>query len=301
MLILAVAAMLWFRPELVEQYLLRCPWWGVLALLAATSLIVWRFYLKLIGLCRERLAAGLPVLFSIFDFQRANLEAASRKADVFRDPDQLLMRKVRYSRDRHTGLHGRGVLWTDARVLESAAAIAGGGLLHVSVRRFLRYMGGQKVVEPRPVPGDDDLSPAQPRAHINGLFRGVAIDFFQLIPIAIAIELDLLHNPTPDGGDASLLYAVGVAICVLSAFAFCYAVVMWLLMVRSIVGLLVVGFGVHLVAATSSLVIIVMGSKLMLKPIYPFLLVGVVLSAIAGPAILFARRRYLRLEWARFL
>lgn len=131
---------------------------------------------------------------------------------------------------------------------------------------------------------------------MSQLFLGVARDFVSLLPIglAIAISVGSVHG----SGTAVLAWGFLTA----SVLGGCYACLMWSLPIRTIWGLVALVTTAYAAVIATTVSALMMGAR-DTSPFAParIALAGALLALVSLIAVVSARRRYSRLEWAKLL
>ena len=163
------------------------------------------------------------------------------------------------------------------------------------------YLIGVKWWKEMPYLASAITRPPNRVRHVERLMHSIAKDFVGLTPLLLAniVAISLVGGLRLDG----IGYRIVSGIAVVSSVSIAaYAMTLWIIAIRSIIGVIVLVFICYIPCSivTAALVI----PENIFAPSWKTLgivLAACVISAFAVVAIILARRHFHRVEWARFI
>ncbi len=294
-----VLASRFFRPMLVEDYLMPGHVLIPIAFIAISACMSWFAFSNLQSRLRERLERGLPVVLSFHDLQAQSAEwpetSYSREPGRCQLPAGMNLPFVAKAALAITmiSIPMRALGYDD---LGRMALMACLGAAFVCV-----YLTGVKWWQKMPYFAATTIRPPDRMGHVNRLMQGVSADIYGFMPLWLAcvIAIGLLGPWQLEGLGIRLLHSfVAVASVTLAV----YAALLWVLTIRSVIGIAIVLFICYLPCSMMMMEIVVLdrfASPLQL--VITIFLSGIAVAAMSIIAILLVRRYFVRVEWARFL
>ncbi len=162
------------------------------------------------------------------------------------------------------------------------------------------YLTGVKWWQEMPYFAATTIRPPDRMGHVNRLMQGVSSDIYGFIPLWLAcvIAIGLLGPWQLEGIGIRLLHSfVAVASVTLAV----YAALLWVLTIRSVIGIAIVLIVCYLPCSMMMMEIAVLDR--FTSPLHSaitIILSGGAVAAISIIAIILVRRHFVRVEWGRF-
>ncbi len=287
-----------FRPLWVENYLMS----GQVAIPVSCLVIAtwsgWLGYRNLDSRLRTRAELGLPVVLTFHDLQAQSVDWANIPSSVvpgnLQMPMGMKLPIVAKAALTVTllSIPLRAIGYDD---LGRMALMTCLGATFVCV-----YLTGIKWWQEMPYFAATTIRPPDRMGHANRLMHGVRSDINGFMPLWLAcvIAIGLLGTLQVEGIGIRLFHSfVAVASVTLAV----YAALLWILMIRSVIGIAIVLFICYLPCSLMMMEIVVLDRFASpLLPAIAIVLSGCAIAAISFIAISLARHHLVRVEWARF-
>lgn len=293
-----VLAFGFFRPMWIENYLMP----GQLAIpvtcLVIAAWFVWQGSRNLSSRLRTRTELGLPVVLTYHDLQIQSSEWANTPASVLPGklplPMGMKLPNVAKAALAVTliSIPMRALAYDD---LGRMALMTCLGSAFVCV-----YLTGLKWWREMPFIAATTTRPPDRMGHVLQLMHGVRSDLLGLTPLllACAIAIGLIGPWQIKGMDVRLLHGF---VAVTSVTLAIYATILWVLTIRSVIGIMIVVFFCYLPCSMMMMEIAVLDRFTSpLQSAITIVLSGCAIAGISFIAIILVRRYLVRVEWARF-
>ncbi len=293
-----VTASRFFHPMLMEDFLMSGHVLIPIAFIAIAACLSWLAFCNLQSRLRERLELGLPVVLSFHDLQAQTSEWAqtpfSAVPGVHPLPMGMKLPIVAKTALAVTllSIPMRAIGYED---LGRMALMTCLGSAFVCV-----YLTGVKWWQEMPYFAATTIRPPDRMGHVDRLMYGVRSDIFGLVPLLLAcvIAMGLLGPWQLEGIGIRLLHSI---VAVASVTLAIYAALLWVLTIRSLIGIAIVLLVCYLPCSMMMMEIAVLDRSA--SPLLAGITIILSASAIATIsviAIIFVRRCFARIEWARF-
>ena len=294
-----VLASRFFRPMLVEDYLMPGHVLIPIAFIAIAACMSWFAFSNLQSRLRERLERGLPVVLSFHDLQAQSAQwpqtSYSREPGSRQLPAGMQLPIVAKAALAVTliSIPMRALGYDD---LGRMALMTSLGAAFVCV-----FLTGVKWWQDMPYFAATTIRPPNRMGHVNRLMQGVSSDIYGFMPLWLAcvIAIGLLGPWQLEGIGIRLLHSfVAVASVTLAV----YAAILWVLTIRSVIGIAIVLLICYLTCSMMMMEIALLDR--FASPLHAaitIILSGGAVAAISIIAIILLRRYLVRVEWARFL
>lgn len=287
-----------FRPMWIENYLMSGQVMVPLACVVIAGWLGWLGYCNLNSRLRTRTELGLPVALTFHDFQAQRVECAkSPSADSptrRQVPMGLKLPSVAKAALAVTllSIPLRAFGYEDALRIALLTCL-GAALVCV-------YLTGLKWWTEMPFLAAILVRPPDRMGHVQRLMHGVRSDLLSLAPLLLAcvLAIGLLGPWQFEGLGVRLLHGL---VAVTSVTLAVYAAILWVLMIRSVIGIAVVFLIWYLPCSLLMMQIAVLDQLTSsLNPTLTVVLSGCAVAVISCIAVIQARRYLFRIEWARF-
>jgi hypothetical protein len=293
-----VLASRFFRPMLVEDYLMSGHVLVPIICLVIAPYGFWQGFRNLQSRLRDRLEIGLPMALSFHDLQTQNTEMprAAYPAETGRRVFSMGM-KLPVVANAALAIT---LLSIPVRLLgyEDLGRMA---LLSCFGAAFICFfLTGAKWWRELPYFAAATMRPPNRIGHVDRLMHGVSSDIMSFLPLLIAsvIAFALAGPQQFDGIGIRLLHSF---VAVASVTLAIYAGLLWALTIRTTIGIALVFVVCYLPCSVMMMEIVLLDQfKSPLLSVVTIVVSGSLVAAAALVAIIFVRRRFLRLEWARF-
>ena len=296
-------------PMVLEEFLMiRWPTAGVFAAAVAAGFLVWLTTRRLRGLCRERYAMGLPLCLSMQDFQKNLQQFAQRGKSTDEgsmDPSARFESAMRFVGILVAGLVlARFVFGEQIFGSRGLGAMIGGQAIGYSVALSFLLVGliGAKWWHRMPFMATMITRPPNREIQIESILKGVRKDFLSILPPAYFAVLVIAATAPIWSTENLIVRTIVSAAFLLSLILFCYAAVLWGLIIRTFVGLFAFGFFLQFGVTFIIALITMVGLELRFGiPVYRVAMTSVFLLVSAWIAISSARKKYQQFEWGSLL
>ena len=248
----------------------------------------------------ERLERGIPAMLSMQDIQAASVAHRGKQTD--KSPKNF-QTGVGWKVPVIGGaVLGMTLLWIMLLAFgyDQVAQVLPLGCLGASV--LCIYLIGAKWWKEMPYLASAITRPPNRVRHVERLMHGVAKDFAGLAPLLLAniIAISLASGLRLDGIGYRIVAGVAI-VCSVSIVV--YAAILWIIAIRSIIGVIAFGIVCYFPCAVMTAAAIVIPENIFATPgkTFGIVLAACVISAFAVVAIILARRHFHRIEWARFI
>ena len=247
----------------------------------------------------ERLERGIPALLSMQDIQAASVAQRDKQTD--KSPRNYQTRIGWIVPVIAMAVLGMTPLWIMLLAFGYDESVLWLNLGCPIASVLCIYLIGVKWWNEMPYLASAITRPPNRVRHVERLMHGIAKDFFGLAPLFIAgiIAISLAGGLRLDGIGHRIVSGIAV-VCSVSITA--YALTLWIIAIRSMIGVIVLVFICYIPCST------MMAVMVMPKDIFTtawktlgIVLAACVISAFAAVAIILARRYFHRVEWARFI
>ena len=293
--------MAWRKPLLAEQYLmgglpLLCVVFTAIAAYAGLHTSV-----ALNALCRTGLAQARPLILSMQDMQRANLEMQRRKNESMSTAEPFEnQRKVAIWLSY--GTLGAFALWYFApEPLYGYNAANYMAMATLFITLFALALVGTKWWHRVPYLAAMITRPPSKRQQVRKLFIAIGADFLRLWPLALANLLFLMNAPLLSS-DSLIARTLVSGVVVFSTAGIFYAVTLWALTIRSMLGVIILGISIHLGVTFLAVSTVAFGATMEeVLPLQYLMIAAVLIALVAAGLFAGARAYFATLEWGRFL
>jgi hypothetical protein len=292
-----VLASRFFRPMWMENYLMSGQVVIPVGCFVIAAWLGWLGYRNLNSRLRTRAELGLPVVLTFHDLQAQSVEWANIPSSAFpanlEMPMGMKLPVVAKAALAVTLLsmplralgyedHGRMALMTCL-----GAAIVCVLLMGVKWWQDMPYFAATTI------------RPPDRKGHVHRLMYAVRSDLYGLTPLLLAcvITIGLLGPWKIEGVGVRILHGV---VAVASVTLAVYAAILWILTIRSVIGIAIAFFICYLPCSMMMMEIVVL--ERFASPLHSAIVVvlsGCAIAAVSFIAILLARRHLVRVEWAR--
>jgi hypothetical protein len=292
-----VLASRFFRPMLVEDYLMSGHILIPIASITIAVFFSWFAFCNLQSRLRERLERGLPAVLSFKDLQAqsARWPQASYSAELG-CPVQIGMKLPIVAKTALAvtllSIPMRALGYEDLGRMALLICL-GSALVCV-------YLTGVKWWQNMPYFAASTIRPPDRIGHVNRLTHGVRSDMLSLTPLLLAcvIAIGLLGPWQLEGIGIRLLHSL---VAVTSVTLAIYAALLWVLTIRSVIGIAIVLFIGYLPCSMMMMEIVLLDQ--FASPLNSAIIIvvsGFAVAAISVIAIILVKRYFVRVEWARF-
>ena len=284
-----------FRPMWMENYLMSGQVVISVACLVIAAWMGWIGYRNLDSRLRTRAELGLPVVLTFHDLQaqRVNIPSSAVPGNL-QMPVGMNLPIVAKAALAVTLLSMplRAIGYDD---LGRMALITCLGATFVCV-----YLTGIKWWLEMPYFAATTIRPPDRMGHANRLMHGVRSDIYGFMPLWLACVIAIgLLGPWQFEGIGIRLFQSFVAVT--SVTLAIYAALLWILMIRSVIGIAIVLFICNLPCTLMTMQIALLDRfASSLIPAITIVLSGCAIAAISFIAMILARRHLVRVEWASF-
>ncbi len=286
------------RPMWVENYLMSDQVVIPLLCLVIAARLGWLAYCNLESRLATRIELGLPAVLSFHDLQALSAAQADTSSSALSGNPQMavgmklpIVAKAALAVTL-LAIPLRALGYED---LGRTAAMTCLGAFFLCV-----YLTGVKWWKEMPYFAATTTRPPDRMGHVNRLMRGITADLVALAPLLLAcIVATSLFGPWHWEG-IGLRFLHGV-VAVASITLAVYAVILWIVAIRSVIGIAILAFVCYM--PCSMMVMQVAVIDRMASPLLSGITVvlsGCAFALISVAAIYFARRYFARIEWARF-
>ena len=287
------------RPMLVEDFLMSGHILIPVLFIVTAAWLVRLTYRNLETRLAERLERGIPAMLSMQDIQAASVAQRDKQTD--KSPRNYQTRIGWIVPVIAMVVLGMTPLWIMLLAFGYDESVLWLNLGCPIASVLCIYLIGVKWWNEMPYLASAITRPPNRVRHVERLMHGIAKDFFGLAPLFIAgiIAISLAGGLRLDGIGHRIVSGIAV-VCSVSITA--YALTLWIIAIRSMIGVIVLVFICYIPCST------MMAVMVMPKDIFTtawktlgIVLAACVISAFAAVAIILARRYFHRVEWARFI
>ena len=287
------------RPMLVEDFLMSGHILIPVLFIVTAAWLVRLTYRNLETRLAERLERGIPALLSMQDIQAASVAQRDKQTD--KSPRNYQTRIGWIVPVIAMAVLGMTPLWIMLLAFGYDESVLWLNLGCLSASVLCIYLIGVKWWNEMPYLASAITRPPNRVRHVERLMHGIAKDFFGLAPLFIAgiIAISLAGGLRLDGIGHRIVSGVAIVFNVSIA---AYAMTLWIIAIRSIIGAIVLVFICYIPCS------IVTAAMVMPEDIFAtswktlgIVRAACVTSAFAVVAIILARRHFHRVEWARFI
>jgi hypothetical protein len=282
----------------VENYLMSGHVVISLACLVIAAWLGWLGYRNLESRLRTRAELGLPVVLSFHDLQAQNVAWANARSSALPGNLQLpigmklpIVAKAALAVTL-LSIPLRALGYED---LGRMAMITCLGSIFLCV-----FLTGVKWWNEMPYFAATTTRPPDRMGHVDRLMRGIRSDLIGFAPALLAciIAIGLLGPLQLEGIEIRLLHSfVAVASIALAI----YAALLWVLTIRSVIGIAILAFICYFPCSLMMMQIVVLDRFASpLLSAMTIILSGCAIATLSVIAIVCARRHFGRIEWARF-
>jgi hypothetical protein len=293
-----VVVLRFFHPMLVEGYLMSGHVLTPIACFTTAAWLSWTACSNLQSQLRARLELGLPATLSFHDFQTQN--AQWPESSYSSEPG---------SHQPPIGIKLPVVAKTALAVTLLSIPIRAIGYENLGRMALMTCLGAAFVCvflttvkwwQDMPYFAATTVRPPDRMGHVHRLMQGIRSDILSLLPLLLAcvIAIGLVGPLQIEGMGIRLLHAF---VAVTSVTLAVYAAILWVLTIRSVIGIAIVFLVCYVPCSMMIMEIVVLDQIASpLQSAITIILSGCALAAIAIIAIVLVKRYFARVEWARF-
>jgi len=287
-----------FRPMWVENYLMSGQVVIPLLCIVIAAWLVWIAYCNLESRLTMRLELGLPAVLSFHDLQALSAAQADASSSALPGNPQLTFQMK--LPDVAKGALAVTLFSIPLRAF--GYEDLGGMALMTCLGSLFIYVfsTGLKWWKEMPYIAAAMTRPPDRMGHVDRLMRGVISDLVGIAPLLLAsvIAISLVGPWQLEGIWIRLLHSVAAVVSISLAV---YAVILWVLTIRSVIGIAILLIVCYVPCSMMVMQIAVLDrvASPRLSSI-AIILSGCAIAAISVISIIFARRYLARIEWARF-
>jgi hypothetical protein len=286
-----------FRPMWIENYLMSGQVVIPVACLVIAAWMSWIGYRNLESRLRTRVELGLPIVLTLNDLY-------AQSVDLANIPSSALPGNLQMPMAMKLPIVAKAALAVTLLSMP-LRTIGYDDLGRVALMTCIGaafdcvYMTGIKWLQEMPYFAATMTRPPDRMGHVDRLMQGVRSDIYGFMPLWLAcfIAFGLLGPWQFEGIGIRLFHSL---VAVASVTLAVYAAILWILLIRNVIGIAIVLFICYMPCSMLMMEIAVLDrSASPLLSAITIIVSGIAVATLSVIAIIFARRYFARIEWAR--